>query len=175
MIVQLMWKEWREHRWKLAAMGMMVASVLALLAWFTPKGEVDWRTLQDYKAIMVIASWVAPIWVGAWTATSERARGDGNDSGRNAGARGWMMFAVKSFWGLVVLLLPMALAAACFGELARENGRWGHLGHSDDHDDDVFDVRGIFGGEKDGGIGGDCGIGGGFGDFVMVDCSVHSP
>ena len=104
MIGQLIWKEWREHRWKLATLlGVVLMPMLVTTGWYLSKEESGF--------LLVFGCLVMPIWIGEWTATGERSRGT---QGMLTGlpVRAWMVFGVKSLWGLATMLLPLAIGMA---------------------------------------------------------------
>jgi ABC-type transport system involved in multi-copper enzyme maturation permease subunit len=122
MIGQLLWKEGREHLWKMAALlGLVLVPIVAVLCWIR-LGPVGQRSGDGSDAVMICGCWLVPTWLGAWTATGEKTRGTMGML-TSLPMRRWKIFGVKTAWGLATVLLPLAAGMGLVHLLGWARGR----------------------------------------------------
>ncbi len=106
MIRSLLWKEWREHRWK-----MLVVSVLLLIAALVVHAfPYDMRDDRNLMALLAWAlfAWLGAIWTAAFDISSDRAKGI--ERFLEALPRpGMAIFFIRTSVGLLSFLLPAVI------------------------------------------------------------------
>ena len=120
MIAKLIWKEWREHRWKLG-LGCVV------LATFTFVGLRTRLVMDQIILVMsvLLGGFGLPIFAGMDLVAAER--GDGTLGALlRLPCRAWRILAVKTATGAVVCVVPILLAGGVAGLVAggREMPTW---------------------------------------------------
>jgi len=102
----LIWKEAREHVWKMLALTAMVLSPLIMFFYRNMRQDdvSTWLMMTIF-----FLSWIAPVWIGAWTAAGERNSG-AFDVLIALPARPLIFFVLKTAFGLVTMLVPLMLA-----------------------------------------------------------------
>lgn len=101
----LIWKEWCEHRWRLAALTAIGAVVLALLCWSARGIEESAGTGLSYT--MIIGP-LAALFVAMGAAAGEHAAGTIGLSGRLP-TEGWRLSAAKLTMAFFTAFIPVAL------------------------------------------------------------------
>ncbi len=108
MVFALIWKEAREHLWKLVALSAMVLCPLFVLYWLehTPWGNFGMRDFSSF--IVFLAAWISPIWIASWTVASEK-------SSRTLATllvlpiNRVFPFMIKVTFGILTLAIPLAI------------------------------------------------------------------
>jgi ABC-type transport system involved in multi-copper enzyme maturation permease subunit len=100
----LIWREWHEHKWKLAALSAIMLSLQFVLIWAEPKFVTLVGPLSGLMAIAPLA-----VFVAMGTAAGERSEGT-LAFVRGLPAERWRIAAAKTAAGAMVLLLPTLLA-----------------------------------------------------------------
>jgi ABC-type transport system involved in multi-copper enzyme maturation permease subunit len=116
MIPSLIWKESREHLWKIAAVFVLFAP-LALTAHYA-RGSVA----EDTAVVMsVAAAWMLPVWMAAGTVVSEKIRRT-EQLLFALPIRRWKIWTIKTLVGLLTILLPIVAFMLLLGWLDPRNG-----------------------------------------------------
>src|SRR3954464_1928935 len=98
MIRSLLWKEWREHCWKLlACLAVLLVPHLVNLFWNRQYINVE---------IAPLTGFTLAIWMAAWTITSEYRTQRMLEA---LPISPWLSFGFKSLAGLLTFLIPLAL------------------------------------------------------------------
>lgn len=123
MIASLLWKEWRECRWKMLVL-FAVYLLLVLLAWAVERHY----PLQESQFAVLALTFVMPGVVAMGTIADERVRRTADTLQALPVSMG-RVFAVKSLAGLATLLVPLlAVEAFCWLVLPalRESADFAH-------------------------------------------------
>jgi hypothetical protein len=100
----LLWREWHEHKWKLAALSTIMLSLQIAIVWADPQFVSVGSPIAALFAIAPLA-----VFVGMAGAAGERA--DGTIAFvRGLPARRWQLAAVRLVAGAATLLLSLVLA-----------------------------------------------------------------
>ena len=111
MVRALMWKEWREYRWKLAVLGILLPAAVVLIR--LALGMRDPEAFYVAQFGLGFMALVLPLFVAVETVAGERASGGRGTWGTLAAlpVHAGAACAVKLFWGLVTLYVPLVTAA----------------------------------------------------------------
>jgi hypothetical protein len=103
MFRSLMWKEFREHFWMMAALtGCYLLPML--FAW------LNWADASLFAAPVILGlTWVAPVWIAAWTVAGEKSPGSLNTYMAMPIAPMGIL-ASKTAMGLITILVPSLVA-----------------------------------------------------------------
>lgn len=101
-IPSLLWKEWREQRWKIAYMSFLMVSIVAI--------GLRTRMLPDRSFFifsMLTGAFLLPIFIGMGLFASEKSE-DTLPMLMALPIKPWKIFAVKIFMGVIACLVPFA-------------------------------------------------------------------
>lgn len=114
MFRSLMWKEFREHIWKIVALtAMLLSPLFAIHLWIRGGFSGLYNLVELEPAMMVFAALIAPVWIASWTVAGEkRDRGASLNALISLPASPAAIFAIKSAWGVCSLFLPLLIAFA---------------------------------------------------------------
>ncbi len=105
MIRALIWKEWHEHKWKLAAL----TTILLVVQLWALSRDADMAMFSLAAAMMFW--WLAGVFLAMGTAATERARGTAVTL-QGLPCPAWQVLAIKIAFALVAGIAPLALAVA---------------------------------------------------------------
>ncbi|MCI0492857.1 MAG: hypothetical protein L0Z07_07965 [Planctomycetes bacterium] len=108
----LAWKEWHEHKWKLASLAAVLCSIAAMVMWTCDRGTLSGSQFvlaMNFLLAMVIVP--LAVFVGLGTATSERSRGT-LPFLQALPVPMWRVALHKLAFGLIAIVVPAMLCVA---------------------------------------------------------------